>query len=295
MLDFWIESHSSLARHPKTKRLSRLLNISCVTAVGHLHYFWWWAGEYAQDGCLVRYDATDIADAACWEGEPDTFLSGLLSAGFIDELEDGLHIHDWYDYAGKLIERRKKDAERKKNYCAIHEEIQRKSDDSPAESARNQTVPNQTVPNQTVPNQTVPNQTTPNLIPSVLPQGGDEARAARQGNDIGHLHHNSADIRFDDFWEAYPRKVGKEAARKAWKRLRHNAELLEKILAAVESAKSSGQWQRESGRYIPNPSTWLNQGRWDDELTLPPSAAAPDSFGEDFDILNAIRRKAGRE
>jgi len=37
------------------------------------------------------------------------------------------------------------------------------------------------------------------------------------------------------------------------------------MIAAVSTAKASDQWQRENGRYIPNPLTWLNQGRWDDE------------------------------
>jgi hypothetical protein len=35
---------------------------------------------------------------------------------------------------------------------------------------------------------------------------------------------------------------------------------------AVEAQKKSKQWQKDDGQYIPNPSTWLNQGRWDDEL-----------------------------
>jgi len=72
---------------------------------------------------------------------------------------------------------------------------------------------------------------------------------------------------FDQFWSAYPKKVGKEAARKAWNKIKPSAALLRKILDAIESAKQSEQWQREKGRYIPNPATWLNQGRWDDELT----------------------------
>jgi len=74
--------------------------------------------------------------------------------------------------------------------------------------------------------------------------------------------------RFDEFWEAYPRKVGKEAARKAWRRIKPTADHFEKILSVVEKAKNSRQWQKDNGQYIPNPSTWLNQGRWDDEIQL---------------------------
>jgi len=68
---------------------------------------------------------------------------------------------------------------------------------------------------------------------------------------------------FDTFWAAYPRKVGKEAARKAFSKLQ-NVDL-KTLLQAIETQKQSAQWRRENGRYIPNPATWLNEGRWEDE------------------------------
>jgi len=68
---------------------------------------------------------------------------------------------------------------------------------------------------------------------------------------------------FDRFWAAYPKKVGKQAARKAFHRAKAPVETL---LRAIEVQKCSDQWSRDGGRYIPNPATWLNQGRWDDEL-----------------------------
>lgn len=71
--------------------------------------------------------------------------------------------------------------------------------------------------------------------------------------------------RFEEFWSAYPRKVGKKAAEVTWKKIRPDSELHDRIIAAVNSAKKTDQWQREGGRFIPNPATWLNQGRWDDE------------------------------
>lgn len=75
-------------------------------------------------------------------------------------------------------------------------------------------------------------------------------------------------IRFDSFWLAYPKKVGKEAARKSWLKVKPSTELYEKIMFAVDVARQSDQWQCEKGRFIPNPATWLNQGRWDDELPV---------------------------
>ena len=49
-------------------------------------------------------------------------------------------------------------------------------------------------------------------------------------------------------------------------------EIFEKIMTSIAASKESDQWQREAGRYIPNPSTWINQGRWDDEIPEPAPA-----------------------
>jgi hypothetical protein len=75
---------------------------------------------------------------------------------------------------------------------------------------------------------------------------------------------------FDAFWRVYPRKVGKSDARKVWQKLAPDAALEAVILAAVEQHKQSRQWRKDGGDYIPHPATWLNRGRWEDEL---PSAA----------------------
>ena len=69
---------------------------------------------------------------------------------------------------------------------------------------------------------------------------------------------------FDRFWESYPRKIGKAAAAKAWKRAHRPP--LQQILDALEAQKRSQNWLREGGQYIPHPSTWINQGRWDDVI-----------------------------
>lgn len=73
--------------------------------------------------------------------------------------------------------------------------------------------------------------------------------------------------RFGEFWAAYPKKAAKGAALKTWKRLKPSQELTDKMIAAIETQKRSEQWTLEGGRFIPNPATWLNGERWEDELT----------------------------
>ena len=119
----YIESHQELGRHPKTKRLARLLGVSLPCAVGHLQFLWWWAMDYAQDGDLSRFDAFDLADAAAYEGDAEQFLAALVGcgigdgAGFVERRTDGsLHLHDWADYGGKLFEERRKNAQKQARY-----------------------------------------------------------------------------------------------------------------------------------------------------------------------------------
>ena len=81
-----------------------------------------------------------------------------------------------------------------------------------------------------------------------------------KGGDAKSKH---GDERFDKFWSAYPKKVGKIAAKKAFERV---SVPLESLLSAIERQKCGSQWSRDNGRYIPNPATWLNQGRWDDDV-----------------------------
>lgn len=75
---------------------------------------------------------------------------------------------------------------------------------------------------------------------------------------------------FNEFWSAYPKKVGKQVALKSFSKLRVGRELLDKMLEAIRKQMRSEQWQ--DSQYIPNPSTWLNQERWNDEL---PKAKQP--------------------
>ena len=158
----WIESHQQVGRHPKTKKLARLLGVSLPAAVGHIHYLWWWALDYAQDGDLSRFDSYDLKDAVHWDGDGIELMEALVESGYVDrDDEGGLHLHDWFEYAGKLAERRAKDRARKAEAAERtrkSKELHRNSDGIDAEVDGIPSVPNQTKPNLTKPNQTEPNQ-----------------------------------------------------------------------------------------------------------------------------------------
>jgi hypothetical protein len=93
-------------------------------------------------------------------------------------------------------------------------------------------------------------------IPSISPLGSEES-----------------ETEFDVFWREYPKKVGKGAAKKAFEKAIEKASI-ETLVTAVRRQKCGAQWTEDNGRYIPMPSTWLNQERWEDEdefSFIPPS------------------------
>ena len=81
----------------------------------------------------------------------------------------------------------------------------------------------------------------------------------------------ATDTNFDAFWECYPRKVAKGDARKAWKALKPSEELAFQIIESVKhQAQSLESWQKDNGKFIPYPATWLRAERWNDEIVDEP-------------------------
>jgi hypothetical protein len=154
----WIEVHQSLPTHAKTVEAAALLDVPEVQLVGHLVCLWLWALDNAQEG-LVRVDKPIIlAKAARWAGEPGRFVDALLGAGFLDE--SGA-IHDWDEYAGRLMERRERIKEQTRGRVQAYRERRRLSsiDEGNADVTRYDRYGNApvTVGNApTVPNLTVP-------------------------------------------------------------------------------------------------------------------------------------------
>lgn len=68
-------------------------------------------------------------------------------------------------------------------------------------------------------------------------------------------------VSFDDFWKAYPRKVGKLSAEKAFKKARSNGakvpDIMDGLRLYLKTKPAYADWC--------HPATWLNQGRWMDE------------------------------
>ena len=78
---------------------------------------------------------------------------------------------------------------------------------------------------------------------------------------------------FEEFWKLYPRKVSKRVAQKIWERM--PAQEQEAALEALPVHIKYWKIKETDTEFVPHAGTWLNQGRWEDELDMqekkPPS------------------------
>lgn len=82
---------------------------------------------------------------------------------------------------------------------------------------------------------------------------------------------NTPPTDFDRFWEAYPRRTAKAKAWQAYTKALKRTDP-ETILAGVARYVASVEAERRDGfpdLSFAHPTTWLNQGRWDDEPYQP--------------------------
>ena len=72
---------------------------------------------------------------------------------------------------------------------------------------------------------------------------------------------------FDAFYAAYPKKVGRREAEKAWRKLDPPPQLIERIMRDIKERVEQGAWCIGEGKqYIPGPAPYLNQHRWEDDI-----------------------------
>ncbi len=156
----WLEVHQTLVNHSKTLRAACALGASKFEIIGALVALWSWSMDHAEDGQIDIHDWPIIVENIGWRGNPSELLSAMLGCGKANG-EDGNHgfivkdgnvlrIHDWDQYAGRLLDKRRAHRERNQR----------------ARSVRAACAP-------TEPNRTKPNLTDITDLPAVEKQTGN--------------------------------------------------------------------------------------------------------------------------
>jgi hypothetical protein len=178
----------------------------------------------------------------------------LVAAGLWMTTEGGYQFHEFTENGRNptkkdVMERRRKEAERKARFReqkASNPEEPQVTKDSPTGTGASVPVGVPVGVRDSPPLPSPPKEEEPSL------RSGSRARA------------NPASQLFEEFWSAYPRKVGKAGARKAWPKACKKLEAARLVKAADYWA---GLWQQAGtdAQFIPHPATWLNGERWNDE------------------------------
>jgi hypothetical protein len=106
-------------------------------------------------------------------------------------------------------------------------------------------------------------ETSANRPPSASGPKKDRATGATDGEEA-----------FERFWAVYPRKVAKEAARKAFAKVVENGTAVETLIAGAQ--RYAVERKGQDPKYTKHPATWLNAGCWEDEA---PGAPVIDQAG----------------
>jgi hypothetical protein len=73
------------------------------------------------------------------------------------------------------------------------------------------------------------------------------------------------DISFAAFWDAYPRKVSRPDAKKAFEKINPDQAVLSEMLTAIRKQGLAAKCAAGESRFVAHPATWLNKERWKDE------------------------------
>ena len=203
----WLKVEQSLPNHRKTLKISDELGIPIPNIIGHLVMFWLWGMDSAKDGRLDNITPGMIARVSGWTGDPDAFVSALVSAGFFERDDDGMRIRNWERYAGRLIEKREEDAKRKRRYREKERVSGQRADGDESEI--------------------VTSVGRPQDIRSPSDVERKKERKKERNKDLSCSscdEHMSNDLSlehiieqsFPEFWSHYPRKVAKADALKAF-------------------------------------------------------------------------------
>lgn len=243
-------------------RAIRLATVGLWTLAGS------WSAGHLTDGQIPAYMLEELG------GDPQ-MAAALVAAGLWRATEDGWEFYDWAGNGN--FTRAQVDEKRAGNARRQAEWRERRNASRDAESpvtngkvtryVTGEVTGGNCAPSHPIPSLPIP---TPSLR-SGEPEGDSAGEAPPWAEFESTAPAKPADAitaEFEDFWRAYPRKVGKGQALKAYRTARRKVEA-EVIAAALHTYRAV--IQDRSPEMIRHPSTWLNGEPWEDD----PDAIAP--------------------
>lgn len=243
--------------HRKIKKLRARLGDAAWL---YLTTLWMYAAEYRPRGVLSDMSIEDIELASDWPGEPGKFVSALIDTKLLDIKNDTYLIHDYTEHQPYVASAPKRKQAAKK---AARARWERKYGSMRGASKGNADFKKGNAP-------------FPDPFPDPFPVPDPVPDPKNKDSSPRPKKPDAESDRFDEFYKAYPRKVGKTPARKAWNKIKPSER--DAIFTALESQIKARHLRTDEPDYIPHPATWLNQRRWEDEIKTAGQRASPMSI-----------------
>lgn len=266
--------------HPKTKKLIRKCGQAGAWNLIRLFLF---VAANRPDGDLAGMDDDDIEIAADWQGDEGAFVAALVEVRFLAGELGARAIHDWADHNPWAVGSDRRTDKAKFNALKRHHGEKHAIDSMPAYAASIGLAPKKDATSiksacyvDASSNAAPESSNAPSPSPSQDQEQDQEhpPTPRKRGEGVGShrkLKAVPAQDRFAEFWQAYPRKVAKPAAEKAWRRVAGEADA---ILAGLRRSIGCEQWAKGGGQFIPHPATWLNGRRWEDSIDAGTASAS---------------------
>ena len=276
----------NVLQHPKIIKLQKRLGADAVICLIRL---WCWVACNRATGHLLNLESEDIELAAQWEGEQGQLTETLLELHLLDDGDNGYQIHNWAQHNPWAAQADERSSHARK--AAQARWAQRKGSQGDAPGINEQCPCTDEHESGNAPSLAFPSPSSPSPNSSLSVEAQDvraprrstppEGQKPREDQAIrrGKAKSSSADALFDEFWGVYPRKVGKQAARKVWLKLA--VEDMRQAVHSIQKQIKAQHFRGNDGRdFIPNPATWLTQGRWEDDLTPAQTRASPKKYSD---------------
>lgn len=234
----WISVHEQVIG-AKLRSLAKEIGCSQNEALGLLVRLWLWGINNAnKEGQIVGASKEDVAEVLTvgidTRVTAEAVVDALIKTSWID-LENGLYIHDWEEWQEqwyKAIEVREKNAARKREERRRKRTASSQITEKEPEEAQNKGMEDDLPsPKLNIPHKEEPKRQTE---ASEYPEG------------------------FNQFWEVYPKKVGKGEAYKKYKARINSGWTPEELLEAAKNYNNKIIRERTEKQYIKHPKTFLS-------------------------------------
>lgn len=229
--------------------LAKRLEIPLAHAVGIMEMIWHWAGQNTPEGDIGIAADREIAAAADWEGKTSQLIEGLVSSGWLDPDPDHrLIIHDWPDHADNAV---KKFLDRGgKTFLPVYGNSSGQCPDKLTDKVQTDDWTESS--------------------PRAHVRAGFGLAVSSEDSSTTEPKSLSSWKRqkFDEFWAVCWNRTGKEGAWRSFEKCVKTPTIADQIIAA---ARVQGPGLIEHARRyqhsLLHPKTWLNNGRYLDEVT----------------------------